>query len=321
VVDFRYHLVSIIAIFLALAVGIVVGTTALNGPVLDGLRRSNTKLIEEKQSLQTDVRELETDVATADGFAAGLAPMIVRGRLAGQRVLVVTTDRTPTQLVDQLTPLLTQAGGTVSGLLRLQPDLLDPRQGQLLEDLVAQVVPAGVEVPAGEPVDRAAAVLSAAVLRRPDAEPVAAPDAQAVVSAFEEAELVELSEEGEQISPADLVVLLTGAPPAGKPVDAEGEARTESLLALVDALDARSKGAVLAAPSAALGDGGAITAVRSNGALDARVSTVDNADRVVGQVAVVLALEEQAAGRAGRYGGGRGVQAPLPDTLPDTGAG
>ena len=37
-VDFRYHLVSIIAVFLALAVGIVVGTAALNGPVLDSLR-------------------------------------------------------------------------------------------------------------------------------------------------------------------------------------------------------------------------------------------------------------------------------------------
>ena len=30
-IDFRYHIVSIIAVFLALAVGIVVGTTALNG--------------------------------------------------------------------------------------------------------------------------------------------------------------------------------------------------------------------------------------------------------------------------------------------------
>ena len=37
-IDFRYHLVSIIGIFLALAVGIVLGTTALNGPVLDDLR-------------------------------------------------------------------------------------------------------------------------------------------------------------------------------------------------------------------------------------------------------------------------------------------
>ena len=36
-IDFRYHLVSLIAVFLAVALGIVIGTTALNGPILDDL--------------------------------------------------------------------------------------------------------------------------------------------------------------------------------------------------------------------------------------------------------------------------------------------
>ena len=51
-VDFRYHLVTIIAIFLALAVGIVVGTTALNGAILDDLRGRNADLIEDKRGLE-----------------------------------------------------------------------------------------------------------------------------------------------------------------------------------------------------------------------------------------------------------------------------
>jgi len=38
VISFRYHVVSIIAVFLALALGIVVGTTALNGPITTDLR-------------------------------------------------------------------------------------------------------------------------------------------------------------------------------------------------------------------------------------------------------------------------------------------
>ena len=310
-VDFRYHLVTIIAIFLALAVGIVVGTTALNGPVLDGLRRANKDLISEKQDLQSDKRELELDVATADGVAAELAPGLLGRRLDGQRVLLVTADRTADPLVEQLSPLIADAGGSVAGRLRLQPDLLDDMQGRLVEDLVAQVVPAGVEVPTGEPVERGAAVLAAALLRRPGAPPVPAADAQAVVSAFEEAELVELSEEGDQITPADLVVVLTGPPE--DPLDADAEARNEALLSVVQALDARSRGAVVAGPSEALSEGGVVGAVRADGNLDSRVSTVDNADRVVGQIAVVLALQEQGAGGAGRYGGGPGVTAPLPD--------
>jgi hypothetical protein len=44
VIDFRYHLVSIVAVFLALAVGVVLGSAALNGPVVAGLRKSVSTL-------------------------------------------------------------------------------------------------------------------------------------------------------------------------------------------------------------------------------------------------------------------------------------
>jgi hypothetical protein len=37
VIDFRYHLVSLIAVFLAVALGIVIGTTALNQPILNDI--------------------------------------------------------------------------------------------------------------------------------------------------------------------------------------------------------------------------------------------------------------------------------------------
>ena len=37
-IDFRYHLVSLIAVFLAVALGIVIGTTALNEPILSNRR-------------------------------------------------------------------------------------------------------------------------------------------------------------------------------------------------------------------------------------------------------------------------------------------
>lgn len=37
-INFRYHVVSLTAVFFALAIGLVVGTAALNGPVADSLR-------------------------------------------------------------------------------------------------------------------------------------------------------------------------------------------------------------------------------------------------------------------------------------------
>ena len=43
-IDFRYHLVSLIAVFLAVALGIVIGTTQLNGPLTDNLQAQVTAL-------------------------------------------------------------------------------------------------------------------------------------------------------------------------------------------------------------------------------------------------------------------------------------
>jgi hypothetical protein len=80
-----------------------------------------------------------------------------------------------------------------------------------------------------------------------------------------------------------------------------------------EAFDSRSQGAVLAGPAGSVLDGGVVRALRDDGPLDAQVSTVDNVDRAVGQVAVVLALREQTGGRAGRYGSGPDVTGPLPD--------
>ena len=43
-IDFRYHVVSIVAVFLALAIGIVLGSTELQGPTYNILNRTTAKL-------------------------------------------------------------------------------------------------------------------------------------------------------------------------------------------------------------------------------------------------------------------------------------
>ena len=318
IVDFRYHLVTIISIFLALAVGIVVGTTALNGPVLDGLRRSNTGLISDKRALESDVRDLQGDVDTADDFARALTPDLVGGRLDGQGVLVVLAPNADPQVADQLATMLGAAGARVTGELALQPAVVDPEQRQLVDDLVAQVVPAGPPLP-DTTAGRAAAVLSAALLVRRDQEPLGRDEAQRIVSAFEEAGLVSLNDEGEELVPATSAVFLAGAgPEEGQDEDDEegkAEARQseiEGLLAFAAELDGRSGGAVLAGPASSTADGGLVRALRADSGLDAEVSSVDNAHRAVGQVAVVRALAEQLEGGSGRYGGTGSAEAPVP---------
>jgi hypothetical protein len=305
-VDFRYHLVSIIAVFLALAVGIVVGTAALNGPIQDGLNTSINRLTDDKRTLEGDVEQLRGQVTASDEFAAGVAPELVDGALEDQRVLLVTMPETPGDLAEKVRPLLTDAGASITGSLEVRAALGEPEQRQLLEDLVAQVVPAGVKLPKGEPVERAAAELAAALSAGAGDKAVDAGEAQAVVSAFEEADLVRFSAEagsGEAIRPATLVLVL--APPGqNKEPSTVQQQQLEAMLALADAFDDRSRGAVVAGPSPSALDGGLVRALRGQSTVAADVSTVDNADRGIGRVAVVLALAEQVEGRGGQYGAG-----------------
>lgn len=314
-VDFRYHLVSIIAVFLALAVGIVVGTAALNGPIQDGLRRSIQEQAQDKRALETDVRDLQGQVAASDEFATTLGPQLVEGALADERVLLVTTPQTPADLAQRLRPLLADAGAAVTGTLEVRPAFGEPEQRQLLEDLVAQVVPAGVELPDGEPVERAAAELAAALTTGPGNKPVDTGEAQAVVAAFEEAELVGFRPEPgaeDGLTSATLVLVLAPDGSATAPSTAEKQ-RLDALLSLAAAFDERSRGAVVAGPSSSALDGGLVQALRASSAT-ADVSTVDNADRGIGRIAVVRALAEQVEEGVGQYGAGPGASAPLPET-------
>ncbi|MGI8538113.1 MAG: copper transporter [Mycobacteriales bacterium] len=310
-VDFRYHLVSIIAVFLALAVGIVVGTTALKGPVLDDLRDNIKRLSSDKRTLEGDVGNLRGQVRAADDFAAGVGPGLVRGALADQRVLLVTTPETPSDVVDRLTVLLGQAGAGVTGRLRLLPQLSEPDQSQLVDDLVAQVIPAGVDLPDGEPVEQATAELAAALVRPSSGAGVEVAEAQAVVSAFEEADLVQFESDGAPLQQASLAVVLSGPAPNVNLEDAQ-TAQQEALLSLAAAVDRRARGVVVAEPATSAADRGLVSRLRADSSLAAEVSSVDNADRGVGLVAMVLALAEQGRGAAGQYGAGPRSTGPLP---------
>ena len=222
----------------------------------------------------------------------------------------MTTPQTPADLVERLAPLLDQAGARVTGTLQLLPALSDPAQRTLVEDLVAQVVPAGVELPDTGAVERATAELAAALARPPDGEGVEPEEAQAVVSAFTEADLVEFSSADETLQPATLAVVLTGATP--ETLTPPEQVQQLAVVSLAGALDARGGGAVVAGPAGSADDRGTVRVLRGDEAVAAEVSTVDNADRGTGRVVLVLALAEQLRGRAGSYGTGEGASTALP---------
>ncbi len=308
-VDFRYHLVSIIAVFLALALGIVVGTTALNGALLDNLKGSIGALTAEKRSLEGTIGGLREQTASDEQLAERIGPAAASGRLAGRRVVLVTAPNAPSGEADGLVPLLQAAGATVTGTVQLRPDLLDPAKAPVVDDVVARVAPAGMDLNGIEPAQRAPAELAAALVTSPANENIPAAAAKSILDGFQELDLVDVSSDLD--TRADLAVLVAGDPIASSD-PAVPVARARALLSFASALDAAASGAVVAGPLTATAEGGLLRALRDDGALSERVSSVDGADRPQGRVAVVYALREQADGGTGRYGSGPGNQGPVP---------
>jgi hypothetical protein len=301
-------------VFLALAIGIVVGTTALNGYVVDDLRVRNGAVIKDKRSLEASVRDLRNQVSRRDQFATAVAPEVVAGQLTGERVLIVTTPGASDQVIKSMSALVTTAGGTATGQLRLRSDLLDPAKATVVDDLTAQVAPAGLALPETAP-ERAAIELAASLVTAPGSSAVGSDVATKVLSGFSSADLLEVrkpdgSKSATSLTPASLAVVVTGGSD-GRPVDDIGRQRQHVVLSLLKSLKARSSGVVVVGPESAAGAGGLLEALRSDGSLG-DVSSVDSIDTSYGAVTAILALHEQMLGRAGRYGQGPGSQGAAP---------
>jgi hypothetical protein len=317
VVDFRYHLVSIVAVFLALAIGIVVGTTALNGRVLNDLNRRVAGLTSDKRGLEADLRSAQRRTSSEEAAVQAVTPVVAAGRLAGTRVVLVSTPDAPAGLRDDLVPLLKGAGAQVGAAVRLRPALLDPASGALLDDLVAREAVPGLDLPSGQPAARAVTQLAQVLVRAPGAPALPAQTARRVLAAYAGEDLVDV--DGPVDQPGSLVVVLGGDPPSTPASGAASDAATtrdKVLLALARALDARGSGTVVAGTSGAASPGGLVAVVRGDNGVADRVSTVDGSDTPTGRLAVVLALQQQARGAAGAYGSGSGAQAPLPSPSP-----
>lgn len=305
-VDFRYHLVSIIAVFLALTVGIVVGTTALNGPVLDGLKTSVASLTGDKRSLEGNVLDLRRQSAAQDDFTRLVAPAVLKHVLDNRRVLVMSTPDAPDDVRTNLLAAVRTAGATVTGDVRMRPALVEPTGSATVADVVAATAPAALDLSAGTPADKAATELAAALATASGGLSSAA--AQSVVAGFTGAGLLDVA--GRSVGGSATLVLVVTGPPK---VDGGTDARNAAVLSFLKAFDAPS-GVVVAGPAASADSGAVLSALRGS-SLDGRVSSVDDADGPQGVVAAVLALAEQFDGGAGSYGTGRGASAAAPQLV------
>jgi hypothetical protein len=327
VIDFRYFLVSMTGVFLALAVGVALGAGPFRGELDQQLRSDLRQVDQEKDDLRGRISRLQQVDRYRDTFAKDLAPNLVHGRLAGQEVVLVALPGADTAMVKDVASIGDVAGGAVTGTVQVQSKWADPGQRQFLEDLSARLVTSAAPAHgAGSVYEQAGGVLAGALVTEDDrAAGRQDADTATVVGAFAEGGLVDAPS---ALPRARFAVVI--APPATSrssggaatavDVASDGEASTDTTrgevwVALARALDDAGSGVVMAGGvSAADGERGALAGLRNDSRASAAVSTVDVADLPSGQVAIVWALVEQLEGRAGHYGAVGTTDGALPET-------
>ncbi|MDA0567798.1 copper transporter [Streptomonospora sp. S1-112] len=325
-IDFRYHLVSIVAVFLALAVGIVLGTTMLQDPLLNALKDETSALREESDRLRTEKDVTERYATGVDQLADAAAPDTLRDRLSGVRVAVVEAPGVAEELRTGVVERIEQAGGEVPGRVVLTDAYLDPDQATYVGELTDQLA-TGAALPDGAAHTRAGALLAHAVLV-PEATGAGdtedrdtAFDAGAALAAFAEGGLVTVH--GEPAQAADIAVVLAPAEPfaadtataasSTSPSGTDAPTGNDIMLAVADGLHDTAKAAVLVGGTTSVGSGGLVGRARAE---QVPYTTVDSAGRASGDVAAALAVAAAAQGRTGAYGTAEGTDAFLPDPLP-----
>src|SRR3954469_25554834 len=302
-IDFRYHLVSIISVFLALAVGIVVGTTALNGVIVDDLRQRVDGLAADKRAREQTIGDQQRDLAAASAFVTAVTPQEVAGQLAGKRVTLISGPNVPADVRSNVITVLEQSGATVTTRIRLNDAFADVNRQAEIEAVATDAARRqGVSFDAdATPAERVAEALSVTLVGKGDglADPTAVAAEQRALDAWRTTNLVAVDQ---QDGPGDLALLLVGDPPDPRP---DEDVLTPLVVALSGSLDSRDQGTVVAG-SADAAASGALGAVRNANGLPSRVSTQDSVDTPWGRVGLVRTARAELAGSAGQYGSGPG---------------
>jgi hypothetical protein len=314
VIDFRYHIVSIVSIFLALAVGIVLGAGPLKEDIGNGLTQQTSALRAEKTQLRTELDAARRGSTARDTFSAVVAPAIMKDKLASKFVALVVSPGVDADLVKNTTTALTTAGAKVGSTITLTDAWADPSKRTFRNTLANQLAELVKAPLAASPDQLAATVLARAILggtglstQRVD------PSASAALDGLVAGDLIKVSPD--QIVPSSAVVFLAG--PVKGPTQADTDAMLATYVQLARSLDAAGSGAVVASrsnTSDATRSGDLVAAARKDSEAAKVASTVDDADLPMGETTLVLALAQQYSGGVGQYGLAADAKAIAPNS-------
>lgn len=291
-IDFRYHLASLAAVFLALGLGILIGTSMMGSHSVEGqikgLRKEFDRIKEEDKRLHQENQTLMDQAHTLDNALRQVVPVVVRGRLTDKRVaLILGGQGADAGLVRETKLALITAGAIISSITTFSGGLL-PENAERRQALVDRL---GLDATDG---DRAGRQLAAYLVR----QIVLARDPESVQAVGRLSPGILL--DGDYTQPVDAVVFVTDAA-----TEAEATLMQQSTSVQARIADALREQGI---PSVICERQGSPASVMG---FFARYSmaTVDSLDTPLGKIALVYAL----GGKPGHYGTKPSAVQVLPD--------
>ncbi len=321
-IDFRYHLVSIVAVFLALAIGIVLGSTELQGNTIDVLRTSQNSLKNQLDQSNAERGVAQAQVQNNQTFLTTAEPRLLANALPGDRIVLVTEPGASSSVISGVKQAATLAGATVTGEVAIQPkfnDLSGTNQSSLsqINSDLSSTDGTPLATPSNEQTldqQQAAQLIGTAILATTTAGEttgISTADATTLLGAYAQAGYI-------TITPAvtDRATLAVIVTPDTAPADGQNDPGTQVLLAIAQELAGESAATVVVGSTAGSSPAGNPIAVLRASSVASLVSTVDNADVIIGQVSTIWALAQQLRGQKPNSYGISGASAVSPVPLP-----
>ena len=322
-IDFRYHLVSIVAVFLALAIGIVLGSTELQGNTIDVLRTSSNQLKNEYNQVNAERETAQAQVGTYQTFLTTAEPRLLANELPGDRIVLVTEPGASSTVISGVKQAAVEAGATVTGQVAIQPKFNDlsgtteSSLGQINSDL-ATADNTSLATPSNEQTldqQQAAQLIGTAILATTTAGEttgISTADATTLLGAYAQAGYITITPA--VTNRATLAVIVT---PDTAPADGQNDPGTQVLLAMAQEFAGESAATVVVGSTAGSSPAGSPIAALRASSVASLVSTVDNADSTIGQISTIWALAQELGGqKPNSYGISSSASAVSPVPLP-----
>jgi hypothetical protein len=325
-INLRYHIVSLVAVFLALGLGIVMGSTVIDRVTVDALNNNLDDVRRSVGAIRDENRKLGDQVKQGQDFAVTARDDLLRGHLRNIPVMVVAISGVDRRPVDAVRQALVGAQATMEGTIWFTSKM------RLANDGDVRALATALDIPVSSPeVVRRQALAKVAAARdaaSTDTSPLAAlqnagfltyeaPPPTTTTTGGPSA-----TTGGQSATTGTIPSSLTSLPLANTRyliVSGAGAVVGDDVVAvpLVQAY-ALASGRVVAAESGVDSDGGraVFVGLLRGDAVSARLSTVDNLESPMGQAAAVLALEDLGVPRYGHYGVGPGAQRVVPSATP-----